>query len=227
MSIRTTDEQIKRAVAVLAPAGTLMVDVAEALGIGRTRCAEIMAASVKAGQAFGLRIDSHTKRFFPTLADWQVARDAQLSAARERQRERDREREKTRIRSRASASADRLHAEAIRAAEAEIAKVRRRHDAEAKAAEAKRVKAELASLQRRLKAATKQAGKAVKLKGTRTAAAPKPAGPARLPGDPVLNGVQIQRAPTPRDRFAVCAEDIVRDHYYTLGTRPWAEAAAA
>lgn len=95
------------------------------------------------------------------------------------------------------------HAADIRRAEREIAQQKARQEREAAAAEKDRQRKAAKAAQLRLKAETKAAGKLVKLK-------PANAAPVRVttplrPDLPIVvpAGLQIQRAPTPPDRWAV------------------------
>ncbi len=77
---------------------------------------------------------------------------------------------------------------------------------------------------KRLKAETKAAGILIERKGTKNAKAPRPAGPARIAGEPDISKARITRDPRPRDRFAV---DSAPQVVTSSECRPWARGVIA
>jgi multidrug efflux pump subunit AcrA (membrane-fusion protein) len=196
--------QIAQGVSYLRPEGVYLAELIERFGLSQPRVSRIMLTAEREGRAFSIRVRNSTV-YYPTRADMEAgkrARDA-ATAARERLRWRGRY---DKMKSSEKAQAARLaraQAQALKAAEAELAKQRARLDREAKAAQKAREKAEAKSQQARLKAETKALSLIAKRKGTKSPEPPKPRGPAHMDGEldfSKLKGQEIR--PPMRDRFA-------------------------
>lgn len=223
----TASERREHALRLLRPEGITLQQVATAMGYANVSNASIILASLEfAGQAFKVRakLKQDTRKqsseivYFPTQADL----DAFVTAHREAKRLQDLARKKSagyrtayyakrneqrriaRQESILQKQAERAQREALKLAEAEQRKQRARLDREAKAAQQAREKAEAKKTQQRLKTETKAAGKLAIFK---TTAKPAPVRIAITPRHdlPIIipEGLQIQRAPTPPDRWAV------------------------
>lgn len=114
---------------------------------------------------------------------------------------------------------------AVRRAEREIAKQRERLAREARAAERARAQAEAKKTRERLKAETRAASQMAKASNT-ARPAPVRIGPALRADGPIIipEGLVIQRAPTPPDRWAVSNPAPVCN---SRDCRAWAKAVTA
>lgn len=126
---------------------------------------------------------------------------------------------------------ERANEKALRAAEAELAKLHARHEREAKAAEKQRLKAEAKTQREKLRTQTKALGMLPKPKGTATPPAPKPRGPAFLQGPADESRAKVTKLPPPPERFAPTAPvggfSSLPPGVYTMPASKWAEAVAA
>lgn len=235
-------EKQARIVEMLTPAGMPVRRIAEAIGCNATNARTTISNLSSEGRVFTVRTSTAEAPrsevwVFPTAEDRDAfaaerrqAIRARVLAYRRNQAAKRKEARHAegRVRGARSEAALKREAErrALRAAEAEIAKQRARLEREAAAADRQRNAAEAKSLRERLKIATREAGRLAKLRGTASPAASPARGPAHLEGPAIVPpSVTPFKAPTPRGRFEVT--EIVRDHYYDLGPRPWAVAASA
>jgi hypothetical protein len=201
------EQRLQRIVDLLTPEGITNADIVRMMGFtARARPAVLLHELKEQGRVFGFGLGPHAERFFPDAVSCAAYAERLRAEIRERRAENCR-RAQERYRKAGSKPKPKkqLHAEAEQAKE-ETAKRRK----------ATRIEA--------LKVITKAAGQLAPTTGTRTAAAPKPRGPAFVQGDPDISRARVTVLPTPRGRFEVDSAPSVIN---SRECRAWAREAVA